>query len=69
MSLHNEAIIENHEEWTFLVWLTERGQQRTKRSPRPLTNQKPSEAGFDLRGGTAKRNEVFGGSAKLAAET
>ena len=33
------------------------------------TNSKPSEAGLNLRGGTAERNAVFDDSLKLAAET
>ena len=68
MSLHNSTIIENRKD--DLLELTEEGTAFFLAKPsHPQTNSKPSEAGLNLRGGTAERSGVFGGSKKLATET
>ena len=66
MSLHNSTIIENRYGLFYLVDLI--GIEREAFTAFP-TNSKPSEAGLNLRGGTAERNAVFDDSLKLAAET
>ena len=54
MSLHNST----RETRKWIILLVTKLESGSKQSVSP-TNQKPSEAGFDLRGGTAKLSEVF----------
>ena len=54
MSLHNST----RETRKWIILLVTKLESGSKQSVSP-TNQKPSEAGFDLRGGTAQLSEVF----------
>ena len=57
MSLHNSTMRTNY--WTFLIGLIIEISKAKLCTTLQDTNQKPSEAGFDLRGGTAKHSGVF----------
>ena len=68
MSLHNSTNLEN-QDWTFLKLVDLRSRSEAGVVGMKNTDQKPSEAGFDRRGGPAKRSGLFGQLEKRWTET